>query len=97
MKASNEFIILRLYSSEQANNIMDCLYDNGYRSRNLEDSDGFHEDIIKIFNKKHIKDAYFIEIDNEIREYSIFHKKLTFLDIRKDKIKKIKDGLSKIK
>ena len=89
MKTENEYINLRLHSSEQSIGIMDCLYDNGYRSRNLEDSDGFHEDIIKVFNKKHIRDAYFIEIDNEIREYSIYHKKLTLLDIRKDKIKQI--------
>lgn len=93
MKSINEFITLKLYSGEQAITMMDCLYDNGYRSRNLEDSDGYREDLIKVFNKKHIRDGYFIEIDNEIKEYSIFHKELSFLDIRKDKIKKINKDL----
>lgn len=101
MKAINEFITLRLYSKEQALGIIDCLFDNGYSYRFYSEEKTVRErvkkDITKSFTNKQISKKtfliFYLEIDNEIRDFVITTKNVDIIDIRKDKIKKIKDGL----
>ncbi len=101
MKSENEYINLRLHSLSQALGIIDCLFDNGYSYRNYSEEntirDIVRKDITRAFksNSKSKKwyVVYFIEIDNELRDFVITTKNVDIIDVRKDKIKKIKNGL----
>ena len=105
MKPSNEYINLRLYSLNQALGIIDCLFDNQYTYRNYSQEETIREtvrkDIKKTFtnkptNKKRFL-VFYIEIDNDIKDFVIITKNIDIIDIRMDKIKKIKNELPKTK
>jgi hypothetical protein len=96
MKQSNEYIKLRLYTIEEAIGILDCLFNNGYTCIENIDIEIIKKNMINAFNqpngnKYHY--VYFIEIDNEIREYKVHSKILDKLGIRSEKLKKIMNNL----
>ena len=101
MKASNEFITLRLYSLDQALGIIDCLFDNGYKYRNYSEENSIRDiirkDITRTFKSKPSSKKWFeifnIEIDNEIKDFIIIVKIIDIVDARIEKIKKIKNEL----
>jgi len=103
MKEINEFINLRLHSLNQALTVIDCLFDNGYSYRNYSEEksirDTVRKDINRMFkgkpNSKKWYQIYFVEIDNEIKDFVICTKNIDIVDVRKDKLKKIKNGLQK--
>jgi hypothetical protein len=99
MKSENEFINLRLYSLDQALGIIDCLFDNGYSYRNYSQEKSIREkvrqDITNVFGVKDRAEkmkfyvVFYIEIDNEIKDFVITTKNIDIVDARGDKIKKI--------
>jgi hypothetical protein len=101
MKEYNEYINLRLYSLDQALGIIDCLFDNNYTYRNYSEEETIRErvkkDIIKSFTGKPISKKwytiFYIEMDNEIRDFVITTKVVDIIDIRTDKIIKLKKGI----
>ena len=101
MKAINEFINLRLYSLDQALGMIDCLFDNGYSYRNYSEESSVRatvkKDITMSFTGKPISkkwyEVYFVEIDNEIRDFVIYTKSINIIDARRDKIKRIQKEL----
>lgn len=101
MKEINEFINLRLHSLNQALGVIDCLFDNGYSYRNYSEEksirDTVRKDIDRMFkgksNSKKWYQIYFVEIDNEIKDFVICIKNIDIIEDRKDKIKKIQKEL----
>lgn len=101
MKEYNEYINLRLYSLDQALGIIDCLLDNGYSYRNYSEEGTVREtvkkDITRSFKGKLPSKKwfliYYVEIDNEVRDFVITTKTVNIVDVRLDKIKRIQDGL----
>ncbi len=97
MKASNEFINLRLYSLGQAINMIDCLFDNGYRYKNYSQEDTIRDtvkkDINRMFTGKPVAEkwyyVFYVEIDNEMKDFVVVTKNITIIDARADKIKQI--------
>ena len=101
MKADNEFITLRLHSVEQALSMVDCLFDNGYNYIHYNNEKSIKKTIKKdittsFTNKPNSKKwflTYYIEIDNEIKEFLIISKTIDIIDMRKEKIQTIKNKL----
>ena len=96
MKQSNEYIRLRLYTIEESLGILDCLFNNGYTHEDNGDVESIKKDMINAFNQPNSNKyhhIYFIEIDNEIREYKVYSKILDKLGIRSEKLKKIMNNL----
>lgn len=103
MKQCNEYINLRLHTLDQALGIIDCLFDNGYRYRNYSEEETIREtvkfDIKKMFGVKSKAEklkyyvVFYVEIDNEIKDFVITTKNVDIVDMRADKIKKIKNEL----
>lgn len=100
MRQENEFINLRLYSLDQALNVMECLFDNGYSYKNYSEEKAIREKVkMEITSLFGVKDRaekmkyyviYTIEIDNEIKDFVIATKTVDIIDARSEKIKILK-------
>ena len=95
MKQANEYIKLRMYSSEQAICIVKCLDENGYHEFITGGNEPSVKYLERMFNPKRPEKVFwriYVEIDNETKDYRIVSEVTDLVGTRWDKLKKIMNG-----